>query len=233
MLAELPNLESPGPIVSAMSDIEGVTRVVAVGRILVESDQEIGQLHTMTCDDARGSVRLDAPCTEGSIYLGQGVPDMDTVTLVAADLWPESNSSPTDESVPGTYPVGGRVEASWITLTRSDVVLMVDQPPIPHHTLLLVTTDGSPGSLRRVMEGLRNRPEESYPFTRAALEAGFLVPGDTNSIRLVLLPYLFVMATAAAAMAAVALLYAVLLLFRQRQSEFRTCCAPWARPGCF
>ena len=221
VLAELPNLESPGPIVSAMSDIEGVTRVVAVGRVLVESDQEIGQLHTMTCDDARGSVRLDAPCTEGSIYLGQGVPDMDTVTLAAADLWPESNSSPTDESVPGTYPVGGRVDASWITLTRSDVVLMVDQPPIPHHTLLLVTTDGSPGSLRRVMEGLRSRPEESYPFTRAALEAGFLVPEDSNSIRLVLLPYLFVMATAAAAMAAVALLYAVLLLFRQRQSEFR------------
>ena len=98
---------------------------------------------------------------------------------------------------------------------------MVDQPPIPHHTLLLVTTDGSSGSLRRVMEGLRSRPEESYPFTRAALEAGFLVPRDTNSMQLVLLPYLFVMATAAAVMAAVALLYAVLLLFRQRQAEFR------------
>ena len=221
VLAELPNLESSRPIVRAMSDIEGVTRVVAVGRILVESDQEIGRLHTMTCDDARGSVKLDAPCTAGSIYLGQGLPDMDTVTLAAADLLPGSNSSPTDESVPGTYPVGGRVDASWITLERSAVVLMVDQPPIPHHTLLLVTTDGSPGSLRRVMEGLRSRPEESYPFTRAALEAGFLVPRDTNSMRLVLLPYLFVMATAAAAMAAVALLYAVLLLFRQRQAEFR------------
>ena len=221
VLAELPNLESSRPIVRAMSDIEGVTRVVAVGRILVESDQEIGRLHTMTCDDARGSVKLDAPCTAGSIYLGQGLPDMNTVTLAAADLLPGSNSSPTDESVPGTYPVGGRVDASWITLERSAVVLMVDQPPIPHHTLLLVTTDGSPGSLRRVMEGLRSRPEESYPFTRAALEAGFLVPRDTNSMRLVLLPYLFVMATAAAAMAAVALLYAVLLLFRQRQAEFR------------
>ena len=221
VLAELPNLESSGPIVRAMSDVEGVTRVVAVGRILVESDQEIGQLYAMTCEDASGSVKLDAPCTAGSIYLGQGLPDIDAVTLAAADLWPGSNSSPTDESVPGTYPAGGRVEASWITLARSDVVLMVNQPPIPHHTLLLVTTDGSPGSLRRVMEGLRKRPEESYPFTRAALEAGFLVPGDTNSIRLVLLPYLFVMATTAAAMAAVALLYAVLLLFRQRQAEFR------------
>ena len=70
-----------------MSDIEGVTRVVAVGRILVESDQEIGRLHTMTCDDARGSVRLDAPCAAGSIYLGQGLPDMDTLTLAAADLY--------------------------------------------------------------------------------------------------------------------------------------------------
>ena len=220
VLAELPNLESSGPIVRAMEDIDGVARVVAVGRVLVDSVQ-LGYVHTMTCEDARGSVKLDAPCTAGSIYLGQGLPDIDTVTLAAADLLPGSNSSPTDESVPGTYPVGGRVDASWITLERSDVVLMVDQPPIPHHTLLLVTTDGSPGSLRRVMEGLRSRPEESYPFTRAALEAGFLVPGDTNSIRLVLLPYLFVMATAAAAMAAVALLYAVLLLFRQRQAEFR------------
>ena len=221
VLAELPNLESSGSIVRAMSDIEGVTRVVAVGRILVESDQEIGQLYTMTCDDARGSVVIDAPCTAGSIYLGQGLPNIDTVTLVAADLLPGSNSSPTDESVPGAYPVGGRVDASWITVERSDVVLMVDQPPIPHHTLLLITTDGSPGSLRRVMEDLRSRPEESYPFTRAALEAGFLVSADTNSMRLVLLPYLFVMATTAAVMAAVALLYAVLLLFRQRQAEFR------------
>ena len=152
---------------------------------------------------------------------GAGLPDIDAVTLAAADLYPGSNSSPTDESVPGTYPVGGRVEASWITLARNDVVLMVDQPPIPHHTLMLVTTDGSPGSLRRVMEGLRKRPEESYPFTHAALQAGFLVPGDTNSMRLVLLPYLFVMASTAAAMAAVALLYAVLLLFRQRKAEFR------------
>ena len=214
VLAELPNLESSGPIVRAMEDIDGVTRVVAAGRILVESDQELGQIYAMTCEDARGSVRLDVPCAAGNIYLGQGLPDMDTVTLAAAELSPGSNSSPTDESVPGTYPVGGRVDASWITLERSAVLLMVDQPPIPHHTLLLVTTDGSQGSLRRVMEGLRSRPEESYPFTRAALEAGFLVPGDTNSTELVLLPYLFVMA-------AVALLYAVLLLFRQRQAEFR------------
>ena len=53
-------------------------------------------------------------------------------------------------------------------------------------------------------------------------------------MRLVLLPYLFVMASTAAAMAAAVLLYAVLLLFRQRQAEFRmlplrarlACCWP-------
>ena len=221
VLAELPNLSDYEPIVSAVEDIDGVTRIVAVGRILVESDQELGQLYAMTCDDAHGSVKLDAPCTAGSVYLGQGLPDMDTVTLAAADLDPGSNLSPTDESVPGTYPVGSRVDASWITLVRTDYVLMVDQPPIPHHTLLLVTTDGKPGSLRRVMEGFRSWPEESYPTTRAALEAGFLVPGDTNNAQLVLFPYLFVMATTAAGMAAIALLFAVMLLFRQRRAEFR------------
>ena len=227
VLAELPNLRDSEPIVRAMEDIDGVTRVVAAGRIIVDSNHLV-QVSAMTCDDARGSVKLDAPCTTGSIYLGQGLPSMDTVTLAApvrrgppGSVIVSSSTDYTDESIPGTYPVGGRVEASWITHTRWEAVLMVDQPPIPHHTLLLVTTDGKPGSLRRVMEGFRNRPEESYPTTRAALEAGFIVPGDTNNIQLVLFPYLFVMATAAAAMAAAALLYAVLLLFRQRQGEFR------------
>ena len=100
-------------------------------------------------------------------------------------------------------------------------MLMVEEYPTPNHTLLLVTTDGKPGSLRRVLESLRSRPEESYPFTRAALEAGFIFVGGNSDDQLVLFPYLFVMATAAAAMAAVALLYAVMLLFRQRQVEFR------------
>ena len=100
-------------------------------------------------------------------------------------------------------------------------MLMVEEYPTPNHTLLLVTTDVKPGSLRRVLERLRSRPEESSPFTRAALEAGFIFVGDTSDDQLVLFPYLFVMATAAAAMAAVALLYAVMLLFRPRQVEFR------------
>ena len=96
-------------------------------------------------------------------------------------------------------------------------MLMVEEYPTPNHTLLLVTTDVKPGSLRRVLERLRSRTEESSPFTRAALEAGFIFVGDTSDDQLVLFPYLFVMATAAAAMAAVALLYAVMLPFRQRQ----------------
>ena len=164
VLARLSNLDSSGPIVRAMSDIDGVTRVVAAGRIIVGSDQELGQVYAMTCDDARGSVKLDAPCTTGSIYLGQGLPGVDTVTLATPDdrgppgsVITSSSTEYPDESIPGTYPVGGRVDASWITHTRNDAVLMVDQPPIPHHTLLLVTTDGSPGSLRRAIEGMRNR----------------------------------------------------------------------------
>ena len=215
VLARLPNLRAPEPIVRAMSDIDGVTRVVAVGRIIATSDEELGQVYAMTCEDARGSVKLDAPCTAGSIYLGQGLSGVDTVTLAADTLGPGGEPSFIDESVPGTYTVGGQVTASWITQTRDDAVLMVEQPPIPHHTLLLVTTDGSPGSLRRVIEGLRVRPEESYPTTRAALTAGV-----TNEA-LVFFPHLFFMAITAAGMAASALLFAVLLLFRQQQVEFR------------
>ena len=221
VLARLPNLASSEPIVRAMSDIDGVTRVVAVGKIIVDSDQGIRHVYAMTCDDARGSVKLDAPCTTGSIYLGKGLPGMDTVTLAHDVGGPpgsvilSSSTDYTDESIPGTYPVGGRVDASWIAYGRAEVVLMVDQPPIPHHTLLLVTTDGSTRSLRRVMEGFRNRPEESYPITRDALTTG------VDELALIIYPYMLVMSTTAAGMAAVALLYAVILLFRQRQAEFR------------
>lgn len=178
VLARLPNLQSSGPIVRAISGIDGVTRVVATGEIFVASDQEIGPVYGLTCDDARGSVKLDAPCATGSIYLGQGLPSVDKVTLFEdEDQGPPgsvgtSSTDYTDESIPGTYPVGGRVEASWIAYERRETVLMVDQPPIPHNTLLLVTTDGSEGSLRRVMKGFRNRRGSGY-----LLQRGVQCPG--------------------------------------------------------
>ena len=176
----------------------------------------------MTCDDAVGSLKLDSPCVVGSVYLGQDAPDTDTVTLVEGDRdYPPGFTPFLDESIPGSYPVEGRVTASWFYRDRNDAILMVDERPIPNHTLLLVTTDGEPGSLRRVIEGLRDRPEESYPFTKAALEAGFNFVGDMTDDQLVIFPYVFVMAMTAAGMAAVALLYAIMLLFRQRQAEFR------------
>ena len=216
LIARLPNLRDSEPIVRAMEEIDGVTRVVAVGRINVDSAEGLGQVWTITCDDADGSVKLDSPCVAGSVYLGQDAPDTDTVTLVEDDEdYPPGFVPFLDESIPGSYPVAGRVTASWFYRDRSDALLMVEERPIPNHTLLLVTTDGEPSSLRRVIEGLRDRPEESYPTTRAALTSG--VTDD----QLVFFPYLFVMAVTAAGMAAVALLYAIMLLFRQRQTEFR------------
>lgn len=216
LIARLPSLRDSEPIVRAMEEIDGVTRVVTVGRINVGSAEGLGQVWTMTCNDADGSVKLDSPCVAGSFYLGQDAPDTDTVTLVEDDEeYPPGFIPFLDESVPGSYPVGGRVTASWFYRDRNDAVLMVDELPVPNHTLLLVTTDGEPGSLRRVIEGLRGRPEESFPTTRAALTSG--VTDD----QLVFFPYLFVMAMTAAGMAAVALLYAIMLLFRQRQAEFR------------
>ena len=222
LIARLPNLRDSKPIVRAMEAIDGVTRVVAVGRINVGSIEGLGQVWTMTCDDADGSVKLDTPCVAGSVYLGLDALETDTMTLLETDAeYPPGFTPFLDESIPGSYPVGGRVTASWFYRDRNDAVLMVDEQPIPNHTLLLVTTDGEPGSLRRVIEGLRDRPEESYPFTKAALEAGFNFVGDMTDDQLVIFPYVFVMAMTAAGMAAVALLYAIMLLFRQRQAEFR------------
>ena len=216
VLARLPTLMSPEPVVRAMEDIDGVTRVVQVERPHVEIDGNETAVFTMTCDDVRGSVELDAPCVVGNVYLASRLArrtDADSLTLSYGIEFPSAPEK--DPSIPGTYSVGGQATAPWFDSEVHDVVLIVDEQPITNYTILLITTDGAPGSLRRVIEGLRDRPEESYPTTRAALTSG--VTDD----QLVFFPYLFVMAVTAAGMAAFALLYAVMLLFRQRQAEFR------------
>ena len=211
-LAELPNLESPGPIVRAMSDVDGVTRAVAVGRHPVFVGDHSASLYTMTCDEAKGMVELDAPCAAGRIYLPQRRAGVDAVRI--GDANPDDPGF-TDPSLPGVYPVGGQVTAAWIAVSSNKAILMVDERPTPNHALLLVATDGSPGSLRRVMETFRSRPEESYPTTRIALSAGL---DEENRV---FFPYLFVMAAMAMVMATVAMLYAIALLFRQREEEFK------------
>ena len=214
VLIRLPNLRSYESVVRAFEGIHGVERVVPVGRIPVRIDGHETSVYTMTCEDAHNSVRLDAPCAAGTVFLARSG-GADTVTVAAyASQYPGGGST-TDVDVLGTYPVAGQVTASWITGERDEAVLIVDERPIPNHTILLVTTDGKPGSLRGVIDGLRDRPEESYPVTKAALGTG------ATDDKLVTFPYLFVMATTAAVMAAVAMLYAVFLLFRQRQTEFR------------
>ncbi len=202
----------------AVSRYEGVTRVVPVGRTRGASIGEYeGGIYTMTCDDVPGSAKLDGPCVVGNIYPVRRLADADAVTVRVRPPGPFAD--PEDTNLSGTYPVGGRVTASWLGASSNiATVLIVEERPSPFH-ILLITTDGEPGSLRRVFEGLRELPEESRVTTRAALVAGFEV-GIPND-QLVFFPYLFVMAVTAAGMAAVALLYAVMLLFRQRQAEFR------------
>ena len=215
VMAEYVDLNSPEQVVSAVSDYDGVTRIVSVGETPVYIDEYEGMLYTMTCDDVLGSIKLSGPCKVGTIYPVRRLLDADTVT-VSAHSYPGGSGPKMDPSIPGVYPVGGRVTASWINaVSNIRAVLIVDQQPVPFRTSLLITTDGNPSSLRRVIEGLRNRPEESYLTTRAALTSG--VTDD----QLVIFPYVFVMAMTAAGMAAVALLYAIMLLFRQRQAEFR------------
>ena len=216
VLVRLPTLMSPDSVVHAVENIDGVTRVVQVERPHVEIDGNETVVFTMTCDDIRGSVELDAPCVVGNVYLASRLArrtDADSLTLSYGIEFPGAPEK--DPSIPGTYLVGGQVTAPWFDSEADDVVLIVDEQPVTNYTILLITTDGEAGSLRRVIEGLRDRPEESYPTTRAALTSG--VTDD----QLVFFPYLFVMAMTAAGMAAVALLYAVMLLFRQRQAEFR------------
>lgn len=208
---ELPNVTSSESMVREVSNIDGVTRVVSLGRIPLLIDGTDTSLYTMTCHDVSGSVNLDSPCTVGSIYLAKDRIEGDTVTVTPHPLFVKE----TDDQIPGVYPLGGQVTASWIAGERDEAVLIVDQHPTSFHTLVLVTTNGDTSSLRRIIETLRNRPEESYPTTRAALTAG--ITTDT----LIVYPFLFVMATTAACMAVVALFYAILLLFRQRQAEFR------------
>ena len=213
------SLTSPESVVRAMEDIDGVTRVVSIERPFMEVEGRETAVFTMTCDDVRGSAELDAPCVAGNVYLAANLArrtDAANVTLsYGNEFFPGSDEDEKDPSIPGTYSVGGQVKAPWFNRDLDEVVLIVDEQPVTNYKILLITTDGEPGSLRRVIEGLRDRPEESFPTTRAALTSG--VTDD----QLVFFPYLFVMAMTAAGMAAVALLYAIMLLFRQRQTEFR------------
>ena len=192
-------------IVGTVAGIDGVNRVVSVARHPASVDGEDRSLYTMTCGDVPGSVELDAPCASGSIYLSRQTES--ATVMVTTD--PRSG---VDLSIPGIYPVGGQITASW---TEGRAVLIVDRQPPSEYGLLLVTTDGAPESLRHVIQGLRNQPDVQSATTRTALDSGI-----TNNT-LIGNPYLLVMATTASGMAVVALLYGVLLLFRQRQAEFR------------
>ncbi|MCY4529532.1 MAG: hypothetical protein OXD46_10955 [Chloroflexi bacterium] len=206
---------------------EGVTRIVKIGETRGVSFGEFeGGLYTMTCEDVPGSVKLEGPCMVGNIYPVRRLTDADSV-----DVWIDPNRYPTDldssdsgtdvaSALSGTYPVGGRVIASWLPATSNfQAVLILDEPLGATKTILLITTDGEPSSLRGVIEGLEARPEETWVTTKWAIEAGVEVGSPDDE--LVVFPYLFVMAMTAAGMAAVALLYAIMLLFRQRQAEFR------------
>jgi len=202
------NVTSMERVGNAAEGYEGVRRVVRVGShnsALVDGGI---RLYTMTCEDVPGSVELDAPCETGRVYLGRE-PESNMV-LVSGEggEW----SSPLDPSLIGSFPVGGRVTSSW---TDNNPVMMVDEQPPVEISILLITTDGRGESMRGVIQGLRQFPDVQSTTLRAALTSGF------NSDTLILNPYLFVMATTAAGIAAVALLYAVLLLFRQRQAEFK------------
>ena len=219
------------PVAEAAARYDGVTRAVYSSRVRARAYGDNIWVHTMTCEDVPGSVELDAPCMVGSIYLQE--PSEATEVMVDADLEIISGYRTVDrgdgtmielvervpdpdETVSGIHPVGGAFTASWIPGDGDDAVLIVDEHPASaQFAYVLITTDGDRESMRTAIQGLRNTREVLFITTRAALTSG--ITQDT----LVANPYLTVMATAAAALGTVALLYAVLLLFRRRQAEFR------------
>ena len=232
VVAQLDSSATPlEPVAESAAQYDGVTRVVYSGRVRARVNGDNLWVYTMTCDDVPGSVELDAPCAVGSIYLQEATEA--TEVMVDADLeiisgyrtvdrgdgtmieLAERVPDP-DETVSGIHPVGGTVTASWIPSDGDDAVLIVDEHPASAtFGFVLVTTDGDRDSMRSVIQGLRNMREVLFITTRQALTSG--VTPDT----LVFIPYLALMATAAAGLGTVALLYAVLLLFRRRQAEFR------------
>ena len=185
---------------------DGVTWAVPVGRHPTQ-DRAV---YTLTCANVPGSVELDAPCTFDSIYLSQ--PTGETDVLVGGNPFPGEQSP-----IAGTYAVAGHVTASWM---RDYPVLMVEKQPPTEYGLLLVTTDGARESLKTAVQGLRDHPDVLSVVTQVAIASGMTDIGLVSDTTITN-PYLLVMATTSAAMGAVALLYAVLLLFRQRQAEFR------------
>ncbi len=231
VVARLDGSASPlESVAEAAAGYEGVTRVVYSSRVPASVDGERLWVHTMTCADVPGSVELDAPCAAGSIYLEEPV-DAATVTVDARLEFVSGYRTidrgdgvmievplvipDPDETVSGTHPVGGTVAASWLAGEGRDAVLIVEEHPASaEFGFVLVTTDGSRDAMRRVIQGMRNMPEALFITTRPALSSG--VTTDT----LVAYPYLTVMATAAAGLGTIALLYAVLLLFRRRRAEF-------------
>ncbi len=193
--------------VAEVAAYHGVTRVVPVGSHPT-ADRSI---YTLTCDDAPGSVELDAPCVPGSVYLSE--PTGETDVLVRSASYPGAEESP----IEGVYPVAGYVTASWL---RDYSLLIVERQPPTEFGLLLVTTDGAKDSLKTAIQGLRSHSEVMSVATQEAITSGMTDIGLVEDTTIAT-PYLLVMATTVAAMGAVSLLYAVLLLFRQRHAEFR------------
>ena len=205
-------LDSPGmadlPLDRTVAEVaayDGVTRAVPVGRHPTAERS----VYTLTCADAPGSVEIDAPCAPGTVYLSEPTGETD---FLIRPHWSDEGSP-----VAGTYPVAGHVTASWI---REYSLLMVERQPPTEYGLLLVTTDGARESLKEAIQGLRGRSDVMRVATQAAITSG-MTDIALVSTTMIDNPYLLVMAMTAAAMGAVALLYAVLLLFRQRQAEFR------------
>lgn len=194
--------------------LPGVTDVIAVSRAFKHVDERETLVYGASCEALYRIAALPDGCEPETAY----VADSSQAVRAVIDL-PDAYGF-VDRARPGAiggaYPIGGRIAASWVE--RSDIVVtnaMPDADPAAL-SLLFVTTDGSEQGLRSALVGARAIAGVSNVTSRSALSVASSWESD------VLEPFLLLMGMAAGAIAAVALLYTMLALFRQQTDQFAT-----------
>ncbi len=199
---------------ASVASLRGITNVTTVSRAFKLADGHKTLVYGASCDGLRRIADLPDGCQPGMAY----IPDVSQRNQTVIEL-PDTYGFGNRErpgAIVGTYPMGGRISASWVG--HNDIVVShatPDADPIAL-SLLFITTDGSDQGLRSVLVGSRAIAGVSRVLTRSAMGA------ETSWENNVLEPFLLLMGLTAAAIAAGALLYTMIALFRQQEHQFAT-----------
>lgn len=210
---ELPGVSNPSAVVERVRSTIDVNAVSVAGRSSVDMDGDETSLYIVTCADLVQVAEIDGPCKPNELYgPAQLVVNGTASTLV--DTHPNNNGE-----INGTYTIAGAVKASW--LVADEFVLTLDRRPKMPHAVLFVFTGGSPSAMRVLYDitrdGSMTRDGNVVPSVMTAAALGSPTDFDTVVVE----PYLVLMSSAAALVAAAAIAFAVVGLHRQRGDEFR------------